>query len=104
MIAKLVTALLLVLVVLYVGDPYSSDYTALAPFLPPAPEDSELLAMRDSVAQATDSIDIEQTVEDIANHDLTQGLIQTLKNLRSYVLEALISLKSDADMLAQAEQ
>ena len=103
MIKKLLVAALLVLAVLYIGDPYAPENSSLAPYLPPAIDESKLLAFRDSTSTYIDEIPLEETWTAISEHEVTHQLLETLMALKSYLTNQVFELAKDPDVLAQIE-
>ncbi|MCB1753960.1 MAG: hypothetical protein KDJ38_00465 [Gammaproteobacteria bacterium] len=103
MFNKLLTALLLVLAVLYIGDPYSEKNQALAPYLPPAPTDSEIAELRDSASQLATSIKLDDIMQTVSDHPLTHSLLAAIEDLRLALIDMLIDYTDERQLLAQAK-
>lgn len=95
---------MLVLAVLYVGDPYSPENTSLAPYLPPAIDESKLLALHESTSEVLNGIPLEETWTAISDHEMTHKLLEQLVVFKSYMLEQVFEMAKDPDVLAQIER
>lgn len=92
---------MLVLAVLYVGDPYSPENTSLAPYLPPAIDESKLVALRDSTSEVMDGIPLEETWTAISEHEMTHKLVEQLVVFKAYLIDQVFEIAKDPDVLAQ---
>ncbi len=104
MINKLVVASLLVLAVLYVGDPYAPENKSLSPYLPPAPTDSEILAIKEKTEYLIDSVDMQGNIRAISEHELTTSFLQAIDELKSAVFRLIIEFDEEKALLARAQE
>ncbi len=95
---------MLVLAVLYIGDPYSPENASLAPYLPPAIDESKLLAFRDSTSKYLDEIPLEDTWTALSEHEVTHQLMETFRVLKGYLTDQVFEFAKDPDVLAQIER
>lgn len=83
---KLIVAVCLVLLVLHVGDPYAEKNADLAPYLPPAPDDQTLIALKQSGTRYFEDIGVDELLQNFWQHPwTTASLAATREALESGV-------------------
>ncbi|HBR98878.1 MAG TPA: hypothetical protein DD979_16105 [Gammaproteobacteria bacterium] len=104
MLNKLLFAFLMVALVLVYGDPYAPENRNNFDYLPPAPDESVLLQLKQDSAEFFEDVDVRGWLEHIAEHELTRDALAFAERLKTAVLQKLLTWRDDDALVAQLNQ
>jgi hypothetical protein len=101
MFKKMLVASMLVLAVLYYGDPYSPENKQFKAYLPPSISDSELLHYKDKAQNIVNSSHLKQNLQQFAESDTVDSLTDLLFKLTDSLNNKVKALRENPELLAQ---